>query len=482
MKEFIKKHNNSFFILSVFLLTIIKGWFTILTPYDNLWNFGNIFKLSTGKILYKDVNAVATPLFYQLGKTIYQLFSGNYIVFLLFGALLCTTMYFLIYLILKKIKLKKRLSLFYTILLIGITINTVPYSANYVILSFIFFELGVLLFLSNEKNNIVLHSIIIVLILLTYQKLAAGYFITFIIIQAFTNKEKSTAIKNIIKTTIISTCITLLLIAYYYLNGTLQYIYDLCIAGLSDFTNNTNFSFIFGNIIVILIPIGLLLWLIKNSKINKKTAMILLASAIGSNFIAIPIANDYHVRICSIFWSILLFYELSYLLKDILKMKKINNVITISNIIFIIVLFIKPIDIIDINNIYIQKEGIFKGSIVTRHMNESIKNVKNYLLQKQKEDKNIKILSISAMYYTLELNIDNWYFDMPLNGNLGKNGNQNLIEQIKNMPNNTIFLVENNERTAFKQYQYTTKVRDFVNSNYIKIDEIENFDVYEIKN
>lgn len=86
------------------------------------------------------------------------------------------------------------------------------------------------------------------------------------------------------------------------------------------------------------------------------------------------------------------------------------------------------------------------------------------------------------MFYTLELNIDNGYFDMPLNGNMGKNGDDKLIKKIKELKTGTLLLMENEEVVKYKTDQFPVNVRNFVNNNYNKIEQIEIFDVYEIKN
>lgn len=126
--------------------------------------------------------------------------------------------------------------------------------------------------------------------------------------------------------------------------------------------------------------------------------------------------------------------------------------------------------------------GYLYGSIITNDINTRIENVKKYIAKNKENNNDIRVFSIEAMLYTLELNIDNGYFDMPLNGNMGENGDDKLIKEIKELKTGTLLLIENEELTKYKTDQFPVNVRNFVNNNYNKIEQIENFDVYEINN
>lgn len=359
MKKIIEKYDEYCVLFVIAILSIIKIWNTTFLPYDNLWNFGNIYKLSIGKEMYKDINAVATPLFYKIGEYLYRLFSNNYIVYLIYGVILSTIMYFLIYKIIKKLQINKRISLFFTILIIGITINVVPYATNYVILSFTFFEIGVLLLLSNKNYNSLIQSLIVLLIFFTYQKLAVGYCITLILSQLLYKQEKKESITNLVKTAIISIMMTCVCIIYIDHKGLLNYFIDLCIGGIPDFTANVKVDFIFANILIAFVGIAIMFILVKRFKINKNNIVLLISSAIGSNIIVIPIVNEYHVRIGTIFWLIVIFYGIYSCLRDLVEDNRIVKIISITNIVFLIILFIKPIEHIDFDKAVIKKDGIF---------------------------------------------------------------------------------------------------------------------------
>ena len=66
--KFLKKHDDVF--LAIYLFCIIAGnaLNVLISNSDELWNFFNIFKISNGFLIYKDLNIIMTPLFFYLGK------------------------------------------------------------------------------------------------------------------------------------------------------------------------------------------------------------------------------------------------------------------------------------------------------------------------------------------------------------------------------------------------------------------------------
>ena len=124
------------------------------------------------------------------------------------------------------------------------------------------------------------------------------------------------------------------------------------------------------------------------------------------------------------------------------------------------------------------KNNIFFGIAVDKNVKENIKIVTKYINEKENEGKNVIILSESTMLYSLEMGKFHGYFDVFCQGNFGKNGNQRMINEIKNT-DNLIILVNNKERSQYEIYQYIDEIRDFVTEHYEFTGELENFDIYE---
>ena len=66
--------------------------------------------------------------------------------------------------------------------------------------------------------------------------------------------------------------------------------------------------------------------------------------------------------------------------------------------------------------------------------------------------------------------------DLPFYGNLGKDGEDGLIEDINNLKRSNVLILKSEERII----QESTKVRQFIRDSYEKIGEIEEFEIYKV--
>lgn len=479
--SFAKKYDYIFAILIILITVIPKTINTSIEPYDQLWVFGNIYKLSIGQIIYKDVNIITTPIFYELGSLIFKLFGRTYITFFVYNIITCTILYFVIYRITRTIKLPKLISILFLTIILGIN-DSFAGLANYNQLSMLFFLIGMLLAIKekDKKTSNIKQAICIMLVLMTNQKLGAGYVISYIIYEIM--KEKS--LKEIFKTGIVACLILMVFIVYEYLTNNLSYFIDLCLGGMGEFKDNIKAEKIdvvmrYTAVIALAFISGIIV--IKNIKDTKKisTVKTLLAFSIGALILTYPIFNVYHFSLAIIPSTITLMYSIYVVLEELLAMKPINKIIKITALIFVLVIVGRG-TYYTIQYCKSEKaSGIFYGTKLDNNIKRNIEIINDYIIEKQKEGKNIVIISTYSMLYTLENNIDNYYFDMPLRGNLGKNGVQKMIDKINNYPAETIFLVENEERSAYKIYQYQGELRDYVEENYSFVQELENYDVYE---
>ena len=81
---------------------------------------------------------------------------------------------------------------------------------------------------------------------------------------------------------------------------------------------------------------------------------------------------------------------------------------------------------------------------------------------------------------SLNLNdLDNEDFDLPLRGNLGKDGEKGLIEKIKKLKNTQILLLHETDEEK-ELYQFAYDVADYIKQNYRYVGQVNKFDIYEI--
>lgn len=84
-------------------------------------------------------------------------------------------------------------------------------------------------------------------------------------------------------------------------------------------------------------------------------------------------------------------------------------------------------------------------------------------------------MSHKANLYNVNLNRNNGDFDLYFFGNLGAEGEQGLINKIKELKN-TIILTEKEEENFIGQE--SINVRNYVINNYKNVGEIQEFNIY----
>ena len=150
---FVKKYDNLILILTLIMVLSGKIYNVSINNNDELINFFNTYKMANGITIYKDINIIITPLFFYIGKIIFEVFPANLLIFRTYNLIISTILYFLVYQILKALKVRKKLSLLYTLIIIRYTYRIIEAGANYNILAYCFFELGVLLMLKMKESN-----------------------------------------------------------------------------------------------------------------------------------------------------------------------------------------------------------------------------------------------------------------------------------------------------------------------------------------
>lgn len=90
-------------------------------------------------------------------------------------------------------------------------------------------------------------------------------------------------------------------------------------------------------------------------------------------------------------------------------------------------------------------------------------------------DKEVVCISTNAGLYMIPLKQNNKEFDMLLLGNLGKDGENGVIEKLKEFKGKKIILM-NKEK---KSWQESDKIIEFVKNNFTNIGEIDDILIYK---
>ena len=489
--KFVKKHDNIFVLILIAIAILVKVYNIPLNVGDESYNFFNCYKLANGLIIYKDNNIVQTPLFFYIASIFLKIFGENILVYRTFNLIISSLNYFLCYIILKELKVSKKFSLLYTLLIIALISNIVEGGANYNVLAYGFYLLGFYLILKMHKGTIksMLQGLMIFIVFLTYQKLGVAYFIA-ILAYEIINKD----IKSLFKELFTAFLFLIAFILFLYIKGNLFDFINYAILGISEF-GEKNWAIegnIFSILLFLLIPIITLASTIiiiktiktklslKNEKETINQMCFIYIFSICAYIIIIPIVNVYHVYLASILMMTNLMYIIHFLIKPVIEEESIKTIInSVISCIIIVFLINNGKGLWEYNYLekYTSKESPFYGAIIDQKLDETIKIVSEYI---KNNDKDIIVLSTYAPVISLNLNdLDNKDFDLPLRGNLGKDGEKGLIEKIKKLKNTQILLLHETDEEK-ELYQFTYDVADYIKQNYKFIGQVNKFDIYEI--
>lgn len=436
--EFIKNYKNKIIeLIIIFTITFLFNLICNPLTSDEIWNYGFAYNIANGLLPYKDFNLVVTPLFPFIGALFLVIFGKNLIVYHLFNAVICTLIFYF---------MKKCTNRGYYILYSILLLFSLP---NYSLFSLLL--LYIIIYLEENNKNDLLIGIFIGLMFLTKQNIG----IVFIIPILLTKNLKK------IKTRIIGFFIpNIILLIFLIFTKSLFYFIDYTFLGLTSFANeNTVFS-IWGILNIIAI-----IYLILEYK-NKKT--IIAIYLLCFQVLAYPIFDTYHVIIPFI---PVLGYFLSHL-NLVVKMTKISFCV------FIGILFIYNIQNLINNNIKFPNDTFaFKLRPLNNYSLYYINEVSNYI----KNTNNVYIINANAYLYKLESNIPITKFDLLNDGNLGKDGDIKIIEELKDRckKNDCTFLMLEAEINNTQLSQTNQKIIKYVDENYDKCGKLLTLTIYK---
>lgn len=370
--EKIKRYNIDVIIL-IILMTSLLSFLTYLNSGDELWNFANCYKMFNGYKIYKELNVIITPLFFYIAQIFFKLFGATMFTFRIYNIIIFLTFFMLIYYIFRELKIVRRRSVFYILLLIFIFNGMIVGGANYNILVLIPILINILLTLKEKENNIVT-GLLLFITFMTKQNVFVLFAIGILVYKFLTRKTFKQFVISLIKTYSIAIIGIGLFLLYMYLDNNLYYLIDYCFLGIKEFgTNNTFFDITESRYTWISLGITVfLLFIINNKKTNKniekkvtKNSKMLLCFAIPLLITQYPIANHYHSVIANLLIIISFIYVIEKVLIQELEIKRKREKIVYFILIILYFLYLSYFIITDIAeknkryNIIKYKRGIF---------------------------------------------------------------------------------------------------------------------------
>lgn len=484
IKQLVKKHDNIVLAIVLFII-FLKSFNIFLYNADECWNFSTIYQMTNGYTIYKDLNVIQTPLFFYLIELVFKIFTANFFVFRLCNIVINVVLYLIIYNIYKKIIDNKKSSFLYTLLTFFLCSQTLYMMCNYNSLAILFFMFGILINLDERKSkNFILQGLIIYLVFMTKQNIGVYYVLGLVLNLIFNKHFEKKEIINLIKSVLVFIILFGIYCIYLYVNDNLYNFINYCLMGINEFNRNLIVSYNLLIIIAILI-LTVFLCLITKKNIDDGKFNTVKNFALTILFVAYPIFNNAHV-----FLSIIGLVIFITLIVDKILLKDFFNENIKKNIIFLIVIVNICISLVNFFSWCqrVKKQNYdsnpFFGGIAEENEEKweknrnkifmkNIKTITNYI---ENNNKKTIIFSPYSKIYAIESNYNNGIYDLPLLGNIGKDGEDGLIKQISELKNTDILIAKDESDVM---YQESKKAREYIQNNYKKVGEIEQFLIYE---
>lgn len=294
----------------------------------------------------------------------------------------------------------------------------------------------------------------------------------------FENNSIKEKIKFLIAKIISVFAVIGMMIAYLFITNTYSEFFNYTILGLGSFIDNklSYFEFLIrGNYLIVLISIFMMIGFVFNSikvaKYKDKKAICLFLYGLATLTIMYPITNEYHILIGYFPNLILTLYLISKDSKELLNEKVVKSFSITISIVILFFVFAIILNVFKLSRC--QKYNHYKYIYIEEYVDKELENVDNFLI----EHDNTYIVNTIGVLYMIPLERYNGIFDLVNKGNLGEDGENALIDRIKNMEN-VYFLVVPSNKITVSSDQNPLKVIEYIENNYEYIKDLERFKVY----
>ena len=474
MKNKVYIKNIVIFILCIvlFLLLYIPRQ---LLDWDDSLNFHFIQNIYNGYIPYSEMNMIITPLFHYLGLIFFYVFGEKFLSFFIYGSVIFSTLVLISHIYQKQFINNKRILTVAFLSLIAWCVFVIGPNYNTLFLLF-----PLLIIYINKKHGIsnsllVLYGILLGLGFLTKQNYGSIFIIFFFIfIFLYSKKNKISFIKNALLTILGGSIVAIPFLIYLLINNNFYDFIDLCFGGMFDFTNNGCVEYILIAALLIVTGTTILLCFKKYKKSTDYHYLLLGLFNIASIFSAVPIMNNYHMYV-GMFIPII---TLPILINELENNLTYDKAIKFSKAIgytwgvvtFIFIAFSQPSQLVNLKKYDFENEyTVFNDyGIVDTNFFDMVKNINSFIKEKELEGYNVYVISSDAHIYNIPTRKNNNKFDLITYGNLGYDGINRIIDELKEVQN-PMFL----KYVLEDDTQEPVEVEEFIVNNYKYVGDIE---------
>jgi len=507
-----KKIINILIQFSIFALSLVLFLVARLTApatdLDEVWNYNTANAFAMGLIPYKQVSMITTPLLPMINSIFLKIVFNGIITYRVVMGIIFALIVLFIYLIIRELSSKKLLSYICAFFIGTLLINKFLLDYNYLFLliSLVIAFLEIRDIKKNENFNFN-HNLCVGLLtgLAFLTKQTIGLLLIIVVIfEVFIYMKKTgfdlqiTKFIKLIGVRIFGMMIPIIIFLIYLgITGAFNDFINYAIKGVREFSNNVPYYRLFDSndkvvsiisrlFIIVYIPlfITFILESIKNNKLKDELINIYVLAFCSIPVIAIiyPISDDFHLIVASVFVLIVVAYLLIFLLNEINKFVKFD--VFYKKLLLIGVLFI--IILISFKNVIIErnvnvKENVlvpfkhYEGIYVPEYLSKRISDVTDKVQSYSNSGRESIIVDAEAAIYDIVLNRYKKNYDMLLIGNIGENGVEKIINEIKDS-HNVYYFVKNPQYAL--NWQLPEDIVDYIRNNLKYHETVSVFDVY----
>ena len=497
----------SIFTLSL-VLFLVARLATPATDLDEVWNYNTANAFAMGLIPYKQVSMITTPLLPMINSIFLKVVFNGIMTYRVLMGIVFALIVLLIYLIIKELSNKKLLSYICAFFIGTLLIKKFLLDYNYLFLliSLVIAFLEIRDIKKNENFNFNHNLCVGVLTGLAFlTKQTIGILLIFVmILEVFIYMKKSgfnlkfDKFIKLIGVRILGMMVPIIIfLTYLGVTGAFNDFINYAIKGVREFSNNVPYYRLFDSndkvvsiisrlFIIVYIPlfITFVLESIKNKKLKDELINIYVLAFCSIPVIAIiyPISDDFHLMVASVFALIIISYLLILVLKKIGGLIKIDvfyKKLLLIGILFIIILISFKNLIIE-RNINIKENVLvpfkhYEGIYVPEYLSKRISDVTDKVQAYSNSGRESIIVDAEAAIYDIVLNRYKKNYDMLLIGNIGENGVEKIINEIKDS-HNVYYFVKNPQYAL--NWQLPEDIVDYIRNNLKYHETVSVFDVY----
>lgn len=493
-----KKIKNLVFWVGIFILILATILVKPLSNLDEMWNFNIARCISNGLVPYRDISMIVTPLLGFITAIFLKIFGTEMFITRVLAAVLAMLNITLMYKILKNLKINKVIAKISIFLIVLSLLEFFCLDYNFFVITFILAIISceIKLQKKNGKFQNIVIGILAGLSVCTKQSIGLLVCMAVVLNRFFFVKSKS-EIKMYLKEILyraIGIFVPIFVFAIYLLiTKSFGDFISYSVLGITTFTNKIPYSYLLkSNLLVVsffavIAPAFIVIAIIANTyfKIVKKTKSffyVLTVYSIPAFAIVYPIADNMHLLVASIIPIILIIYTTYRIIlkspkfkyEDTISkylMELVEIIMTLCIVIYVAFFEIRNMDRLSNLSKY-TKTNNFRYMYIDSDLKNSIEEVDKYIMS---QEKNVYILDSTSTVYMIPMNRYNKNYDMFMKGNLGIDGEQSIIDNIKDEDAKYLVLKDEYELN----WQTPTDVIGYVKENLKRTGSVGKFDVYE---